>query len=110
MAAAWQEYAIDFAQRGLARFRPGQHQLPAGPLQAREAGLARAARAGHGHAGSPRALAADPQNVLALDDLRIVTGYEIKPGISTKDDIAAVAQIKATPERHVMLYFGDHLN
>ena len=27
-----------------------------------------------------------------------------------KDDIAAVAQIKATPERHVMLYFGDHLN
>lgn len=30
---------------------------------------------------------ADPQNVLALDDLRIVTGYEIRPGISTKDDI-----------------------
>lgn len=27
-----------------------------------------------------------------------------------KDDIAAVAQIKSTPERHVMLYFGDHLN
>ena len=27
-----------------------------------------------------------------------------------KDDVAAVAQIKATPERHVMLYFGDHLN
>ena len=27
-----------------------------------------------------------------------------------KDDIAAVAQIKATPERHVTLYFGDHLN
>jgi type IV pilus assembly protein PilB len=32
---------------------------------------------------------ADPQNVLALDDLRIVTGYEIKPAISTKDDIIA---------------------
>ncbi len=30
---------------------------------------------------------ADPQNVLALDDLRIITGYEIRPGISTKDDI-----------------------
>ena len=30
---------------------------------------------------------ADPQNVLALDDLRIITGYEIKPAISTKDDI-----------------------
>jgi hypothetical protein len=27
-----------------------------------------------------------------------------------KDDIAAVAQVKATPERHVMLYFGDHMN
>jgi hypothetical protein len=27
-----------------------------------------------------------------------------------KDDFAAVAQIKATPERHVMLFFGDQLN
>jgi hypothetical protein len=27
-----------------------------------------------------------------------------------KDDLAAVARIKSTPERHVMLYFGDHLN
>ena len=27
-----------------------------------------------------------------------------------KDDVAAVAQIKPTPERHVLLYFGDHLN
>lgn len=26
------------------------------------------------------------------------------------DDLAAVAQIKATPERHVLLYFGDQLN
>lgn len=32
---------------------------------------------------------ADPQNVLALDDLRVVTGLEIQPAISTKDDIAA---------------------
>ena len=32
---------------------------------------------------------ADPQNVLALDDLRIITGYDIKPAISTKDDILA---------------------
>ena len=28
----------------------------------------------------------------------------------TRDDIAAVAQVRATPERHVMLYFGDHMN
>ena len=36
---------------------------------------------------------ADPQNVLALDDLRMLTGYEIRAGISTKDDIeAAIAE------------------
>lgn len=27
-----------------------------------------------------------------------------------RDDIAAMAQIQSTPERHVLLYFGDHLN
>jgi len=27
-----------------------------------------------------------------------------------RDDIAAVAQVKAAPARHVLLYFGDHLN
>jgi type IV pilus assembly protein PilB len=32
---------------------------------------------------------ADPQNVLALDDLRIITGHDIRPAISTKDDILA---------------------
>ena len=30
---------------------------------------------------------ADPQNVLALDDLRIITGHDIRPAISTKEDI-----------------------
>jgi type IV pilus assembly protein PilB len=35
---------------------------------------------------------ADPQNVLALDDLRIITGHEIKPAISTKDDILAAIE------------------
>ncbi|GAB4273428.1 MAG: GspE/PulE family protein [Coriobacteriia bacterium] len=30
---------------------------------------------------------ADPQNVLALDDLRIITGYEIRPAIATRDEI-----------------------
>lgn len=35
---------------------------------------------------------ADPQNVLALDDLRIVTGLDIKPAISTKDDIVAAIE------------------
>jgi len=32
---------------------------------------------------------ADAQNVLALDDLRIITGKDIKPAISTKDEIIA---------------------
>ena len=27
-----------------------------------------------------------------------------------QDDFAAVAKLKATPERHVMLYFGDNAN
>ncbi len=27
-----------------------------------------------------------------------------------KDDTAAVAQVRAMPERHVLLYFGDHMN
>jgi len=35
---------------------------------------------------------ADPQNVLALDDLRIITGYEIRPGISTKGDIISAIE------------------
>ena len=26
------------------------------------------------------------------------------------DDLAAVAALKATPDKHVMLYFGDELN
>jgi type IV pilus assembly protein PilB len=30
---------------------------------------------------------ADPQNVLAIDDLRIVTGYEVRAAISTKEEI-----------------------
>jgi type IV pilus assembly protein PilB len=43
---------------------------------------------------------ADPQNVLALDDLRIITGYEIKPAISTKDDIiAAIEEYYKVAER-----------
>ncbi len=35
---------------------------------------------------------ADPQNVLALDDLRIITGFEIKPAISTKDEIISAIE------------------
>ena len=44
---------------------------------------------------------ADPQNVLALDDLRILTGQEIKPAISTKDDILAAIDEYYTVAEHV---------
>ena len=44
------------------------------------------------HATTLLVAMADPQNVLALDDLRIITGYEIKPAISTKDDIIAAIE------------------
>jgi type IV pilus assembly protein PilB len=44
---------------------------------------------------------ADPQNVLALDDLRIITGYEIRPGISTKDDILSVIEDTYKVAEHV---------
>jgi len=56
---------------------------------------------------------ADPQNVLALDDLRIITGHDIKPAISTKDDILAaideyykVAEHEDTSD----LFLGDDLS
>ncbi len=33
---------------------------------------------------------ADPSNVLALDDLKLMTGYEVRPVVSSRDDIAAL--------------------
>jgi type IV pilus assembly protein PilB len=44
---------------------------------------------------------ADPQNVLALDDLGIITGYEIVPAISTKDDILAAVEEYYKEAQHV---------
>lgn len=51
---------------------------------------------------------ADPQNVLALDDLRIITGYEIKPAISTRDDILAAIEeyYKVAEEAEADLFLG----
>jgi type IV pilus assembly protein PilB len=50
---------------------------------------------------------ADPQNVLALDDLRIITGYEIRPAISTKDDILAAVEDYYKVAEHVDTDFLD---
>jgi type IV pilus assembly protein PilB len=44
---------------------------------------------------------ADPQNVLALDDLGIITGYEIVPAISTKEDIIAAIEEHYKVAQHV---------
>src|SRR5256885_154217 len=33
---------------------------------------------------------ADPSNVLALDDLKLMTGYEIRPVVASSDDIAGL--------------------
>lgn len=44
---------------------------------------------------------ADPQNVLALDDLRIITGYEIRSAISTKDAILAAIEDYYKVAEHV---------
>ncbi len=55
---------------------------------------------------------ADPQNVLALDDVRIITKREIKPAISTKDDIlAAVEEYYKVAEQTDMdgIFGGDEL-
>ncbi len=55
---------------------------------------------------------ADPQNVLALDDVRIVTRREIKPAISTKDDIlAAIEEYYKVAEQSDLdgLFTGEEL-
>jgi len=33
---------------------------------------------------------ADPSNIVAIDDLRILTGFDIEPAIATQDDIATL--------------------
>src|SRR6266511_3193896 len=33
---------------------------------------------------------ADPANVLAVDDIALMTGYEVRPGVASREDIAAL--------------------
>ena len=49
---------------------------------------------------------ADPQNVVALDDLRIATGYDVVAAISTKDDIAVAIEEFYKVAEHVGEEFG----
>jgi type IV pilus assembly protein PilB len=46
---------------------------------------------GYGDEGATLLVAiADPSNVLALDDLKLMTGHEIQPVVAARDDIAGV--------------------
>ena len=43
---------------------------------------------------------ADPSNIVAVDDLRILTGFDIEPAVADAEDIvAALAKLKATDEQ-----------
>ena len=44
---------------------------------------------------------ADPQNVLALDDLRIVTGFDCMPAIATREDITSQIEESYRVAAHV---------
>ena len=50
--------------------------------------------------------------LFALATLALPARADHLDGIVTlaKDDLAAVSQVKTMPDRHVLLYFGDHAN
>lgn len=50
---------------------------------------------------------ADPANIFAIDDLRIVTGYEIRPVVATESDLAAAIDKFATMNQNVDQMVGD---
>lgn len=47
---------------------------------------------------------------LGLSALPAMAGQLAGLAPLARDELAAVAQLKATPERHVLAYFGDHVN
>jgi type IV pilus assembly protein PilB len=49
----------------------------------------------------------DPANIFAIDDLRIVTGYEIKPVVSTESDLASAIEKYASMQTDVEEMVGD---
>ena len=43
---------------------------------------------------------ADPSNIVAIDDLKMLTGYEIEPGLANAEDItSALSRLKASDEQ-----------
>jgi type IV pilus assembly protein PilB len=49
----------------------------------------------------------DPANIFAIDDLRIVTGYEIKPVVATESDLAAAIERYSAMQTDVDEMVGD---
>lgn len=60
--------------------------------------------------GRLRVAMADPQNVLALDDLRIVTGFDCLPAIATREDIVSTIEASYRVASHVAEDLGDALS
>ncbi len=50
---------------------------------------------------------ADPANIFAIDDLRIVTGYEIRPVVATESDLTAAIDKFATMNQNVDQMVGN---
>ncbi|MBN2248109.1 MAG: Flp pilus assembly complex ATPase component TadA [Coriobacteriia bacterium] len=50
---------------------------------------------------------ADPANIFAIDDLRIVTGYDIKPVVAAESDLQASLDRLATMQANVEDMVGD---
>lgn len=44
---------------------------------------------------------ADPSNIVAIDDLRILTGYDIEPAIATEDDIVTMLSSMKRADDHI---------
>lgn len=49
----------------------------------------------------------DPANIFAIDDLRIVTGYEIRPVVSTETDVISAIEKFANMNQDVEQMVGD---
>jgi len=49
----------------------------------------------------------DPADIFAIDDLRVVTGYEIRPVVATEADVAAALERFATMGENVDAMMGD---
>ena len=50
---------------------------------------------------------ADPANIFAIDDLRIVTGYEIRPVVSSEDDLKSAIEKFSASQTSVEDMVGD---